>query len=477
MHRQSRRQFIRETLAGSGSLGAAAGLPVDSVALQRLRGQLKGRLILPTDAEYDAARRVNFWNPETEKRPAVIARCARADDVRYAVDFARRHGLETAVRGGGHSHMAMSTSNGMVIDLAGMKQVSIEAAKRTARMDAGVLSGEAMRAAGVHGLAPVAGQCPGVGIAGVTLGGGLGWLSGLYGACCDNLISARLVAADGRIVEVDAERNAELLWAMQGAGANFGVAVSMEYRLYPVGPVLSGDIFYPVGAAREVLRFFRDFMAEAPDGFQATLNLTPGARGVFLSLCHAGAEEEGARLLRALRKVVTPSKDTVHRQEFAELAGRATAGAAGVNFRCTATVYREELSDELIDRLLDRLSHAPVETVVGLSHYMHGEVCRVRPEATAFPLRNAGGIHIRIGLDWNDPTKSQRFLSWAEEARQQLRPASGERIYANYQSHAGKGTPQLVYGVNYSRLVALKNKYDPANFFRRNSNVVPSGKA
>jgi FAD/FMN-containing dehydrogenase len=322
MHRQSRRQFIRETLAGSGSLGVAAGLPADEVALQRLRGQLKGRLILPTDAEYDAARRVNFWNPETEKRPAVIARCARVDDVRYAVEFARRHGLETAVRGGGHSHMAMSTSNGMVIDLAGMKQVSIEAAKRTARMDAGVLSGEAMRAAGVHGLAPIAGQCPGVGMAGVTLGGGLGWLSGLYGACCDNLISARLVAADGRIVEVDAERNAELLWAMQGAGANFGVAVSMEYRLYPVGPVLSGDIFYPVGAAREVLRFFRDFMAEAPDGFQATLNLTPGERGVFLSLCHAGAEAEGARLL-------TGSAEGCHsvegyraaRQEFAELAG------------------------------------------------------------------------------------------------------------------------------------------------------------
>ena len=480
--RQSRRQFIKRALATTGTLGLTIGFgqveirdrsQIDSDALKKLRAQLKGSLILPTDPGYEAARRVHFWNPDTERRPALVARCADADDVRYAVEFARRHGLEVAVRGGGHSHMGWSTCNGVVIDLAGMNRVTIDSAKHTARLDAGVLGGEVMRAAGRHGLAPVLGQCPGVGAAGVTLGGGLGWLSGLHGACCDNLLSARIVTADDQILSVDAEHNPDLLWALRGAGANFGVTTSFECRLYALGPVTSGDIYYSVRDARPVLRFFRDFMAEAPDSFQATLNLTPGERGVFVSLCHAGEEAEAERLLRAFRTVATPAKDTVRRQEFAELTGISPAGAPEVSFRCIAAVYRNELSDEVMDIILDRLSQAPLETVLGMEHYMHGEVCRVKTDSTAFPLRQSGGIHIRIGLHWNDPAKAQRFMHWADETRRLLRASSDERIYANYQSYAGKGAAEAIFGSNYSRLVALKNKYDPTNFFRRNANVEP----
>ena len=480
--RQSRRQFIKRTLATTGTLGltTASGQveirersQIDSDALKKLRAQLKGGLILPTDPGYEAARRVYYWNPDTERRPALVARCAHADSVRYAVEFARRYGLEVAVRGGGHSLMGWGTSNGLVIDLAGMNRVTIDPARHTGRIDAGVLGGEVMRAAGRYGLAPVLGQCPGVGAVGVTLGGGLGWLSGLHGASCDNMLSARMVTADGRILDVDAERNPDLWWAIRGAGANFGVTTSFECRLHSLGPVTSGDIYYPVREARPVLRFFRNLMAEAPDSFQATLNLTPGERGVFISLCHAGEGAEAERLLRAFRTVATPAKDTVRRQEFAELAGRSTAGAPDVSFRCIATVYRNELSDEVIDITLDRLSQAPLETVLGISHYMHGEVCQIKPDSTAFPLRQSGGIHIRIGMDWNDSAEAQRLMPWADEARRLLRPSSGERIYANYQSYAGKGTAEAVFGGNYSRLVALKNKYDPANIFRRNSNVEP----
>jgi FAD/FMN-containing dehydrogenase len=370
--------------------------------------------------------------------------------------------------------MGWGTSNGLVIDLAGMNRVTIDPASRIGRIDAGLSSGEVMRLAGRYGLAPVLGQCPGVGAAGVTLGGGLGWLSGLHGAACDNLLSARMVTADGRILSVDAERNPDLSWALRGAGANFGVTTSLDCRLHPVGPVTSGDIYYPVREARPVLRFFRNLMAEAPDSFQATLNLTPGERGVFVSLCHAGEGAEAERLLRAFRTVATPARDTVRRQEFAELAGRPTTGTPGVNFRCIATVYRNELSDEVMDMVLDRLSASPPETVLGISHYMHGEVCRVTPDATAFPLRESGGVHIRINLDWNDSTAAQRLMPWADEACRLLRPRSGERIYANYQSYAGRGAAEAVFGSNLSRLVALKNKYDPTNFFRRNSNVEPS---
>jgi FAD/FMN-containing dehydrogenase len=482
--RHSRRQFIKRMLATTGTLGLTTAFGqleirdrsrIDSDALKKFRAQLKGGLILPTDSGYETARRVFFWNPDTERRPVLVARCVHADDVRYAVEFARRHGLEVAVRGGGHSHMGWSTSNGLVIDLAGMNRVTINAAKHTGRIDAGVLGGEVMRVAGRYGLAPVLGDCPGVGAAGVTLGGGLGWLSGLHGASCDNLLSARMVTADGRILSVDAERNPDLLWALRGAGANFGVTTTFECRLHSVGPVTCGDIYYQVRNARPVLRFFRSLMAEAPDSFQATLNLTPGERGVFVSLCHAGEGAEAERLLRAFRTVATPAKDTVRRQEFAELAGLNIAdGRTGdTSFRCIATVYRNELSDEVIDICLDRLSQAPLETVLGIDHYMHGEVCRVKPDSTAFPLRQSGGIHIRINMDWKDPAKAQGLMLWADETRRLLRPSSGERIYANYQSHAGNGTAEAVYGSNYSRLVALKNKYDPTNFFRRNSNVEP----
>lgn len=258
-----------------------------------------------------------------------------------------------------------------------------------------------------------------------------------------------------------------------GAGANFGVTTSFECRLHSVGPVTSGDIYYPVREARPVLRFFRNLMAEAPDSFQATLNLTPGERGVFVSLCHAGEGAEAERLLGAFRTVAPPAKDTVRRQEFAALAGRSTAAATDVRFRCIATVYRNELSDEVIEITLDRLSAAPLEAVLGISHYMHGEVCRVTPDSTAFPLRQSGGVHIRIGMDWNDPAAAQRLMPWADEARRMLRPSSGERIYANYQSYAGKGSAEAVFGSNHSRLIGLKNKYDPTNFFRRNSNVEP----
>ncbi|MEP7364461.1 MAG: FAD-binding oxidoreductase [Acidobacteriota bacterium] len=479
---QSRRQFIKRTLATTGTLGLQAPLvradtpprkPIDSGALAKFRAQLKGRVVLPADSGYEAARRVFFWNPETERSPAVVARCVEADDVRRAVEFARKHGLEVAVRGGGHSPLGWGTSNGLVIDLTGMNGVAVDAGKRTARVDAGVLGGEVMRQAGRHGLAPIVGQCPGVGAAGVTLGGGLGWLSGLHGASCDNLISARIVTADGQILNVDAEREPELLWGLKGAGANYGIVTSFECRLHPVGPVTAGDIFYPVREARTVVRFFREFMAGAPDSFQASLNLTPGERGVFVSLCHAGEAAEADRLLRALRTVATPSKEAVRRQEFAELAGRAPVAAAGVNYRSSATVYRHEFSDEVLDATLDRLAAAPAETVIGVSHYMHGAVCRVAPDATAFPLRQAGGIHIRIGMDWNDEGAGPRLMGWAEEARGLLRPRSGERIYANYQSYAGKGAAEAVFGANQARLAAVKYKYDRTNFFRRNSNLEP----
>ncbi|MCI0747996.1 MAG: FAD-binding oxidoreductase [Verrucomicrobia subdivision 3 bacterium] len=486
----TRRNFIKRVATATGTLGFASGCrrlqvtdrnDLSRGAMDRLRAKLTGSLIVPTDPLYESARRVFYWNAGTERRPQVIVQCACEEDALRAVEFARRYELEVAARAGGHSHLGWGCSNGVVIDLSGMKRVAIDPLRRTARCGGGVLSGEVARAAGRHGLAPVLGQCPGVGASGVILGGGLGWLSGLHGASCDNLLSARVVAADGRALTADSERNADLFWALRGAGANYGVTTSFECRLHPIGPVTGGDIHYSVRDARTVLRFFRELMDEAPDGFQATANLTPGERGVFVSLCHAGGENEAERSLRSLRAIAIPTKEFVKRQEFAALAERPAAtnptNTPPPAFRGIQTVYWDRLSDDLIDIIVDRLGHASPETIMGISHYMHGQVCRVAPTATAFPLRQAGGLNVRLAYAWNDPETGQRLTKWADESLGLLRPSAEERIYANFQTYEAGSGAAAVYSVNFARLVGIKHKYDPQNFFRRNSNIQPSGKA
>ena len=485
----TRRNFIKRAIAATGTLGFATGCrrlqvtdrnDLSRGAIERLRAKLKGRLILPIDPSYENARRVFYWNAATERRPLVIVQCAHEEDVLRAVEFARRHALEVAARAGGHSHLGWGSSNGLVIDLSGMKRIAIDPLRRTARADGGVLSGEVARAAGRHGLAPVLGQCPEVGATGVILGGGLGWLSGLHGASCDNLISVRVVAADGRLLTADSERRPDLFWALRGAGANFGVTTSFKCQLHPIGPVTGGDIHYSVRDARVVLRSFRELMDEAPDSFQATLNLTPGERGVFVSLCHVGTEQEAERTLRSLRAIAPPTKEFVQRQEFAALAERPAAtnptNTPPPAFRGIQTVYRDRLSDDLISIIVDRFGRASPEAIMGISHYMHGQVCRVAPTTTAFPLRQTGGLNVRLAYTWNDPATGRRLIEWADESLRLLRPGADERIYANFQTYEASSGAAAVYAENFSRLAGIKYKYDRENFFRRNSNIPPTGK-
>ena len=488
MNSYTRRDFIKQSLVATGTLGFATGCrPPRAVntpdfnlhAIRGLRTRLKGRLILPGDAAYENARRVFYWNPVTERTPRIIVQCAHEEDVLRAVEFARRHGLELAARAGGHSHLGWGCSNGMVIDLSGMKSIAIDPTRRTVRADAGVLSGEVARAVAPHGLAPVLGQCPGVGASGLILGGGLGWLSGLHGASCDNLLSGRVVTADAHVLTAESESNPDLFWALRGAGANFGVTTSFECRLHPIGPVTGGDIHYSLRDAKLVLRSFREVMDDAPDAFQATLNLTSGERGVFVSLCHAGSENEAEQTLKSLRAIAPPAREFVKRQEFATLAERAAAtNPANIPppaFRGIKTVYRDRLSDDVIDMIAEGLERALPETILGISHYMHGRVCQVAPNATAFPLRQAGGLNVRLAYTWNDPASGERLTHSANELLRSLRPNADERIYANFQTYEAKNGAAAVYAENMSRLAALKHKYDAENFFRRNSNIPPSG--
>lgn len=445
---------------------------------EKLRATLKGRLIVPGESSYESARRVFYWNPKTERSPVAIVQCGHEDDVLRAVEFARAQALEVSVRSGGHSHLAWGSSDGLVIDLSPLKQITIDPRKRIVRAQAGVFSGEVAHAAAMHSLVPVLGQCPGVSATGVTLGGGLGWLSGLFGACCDNLLSARLVTADARTVEVNAESDPNLLWAMRGAGANFGVTTHFEAQLHSIGTVLGGDLHFAVRDAHAVLHGFREIMHDAPDGFQATLNLTSGERGLFVSLCHTGKEKEADELMRKLRSLAPPIREAMQRQPFVSLAEKAAATNPGntpaPTFRAIQTVYRERITDELIDIYLDQLAQAPPDLVLGLSHYMHGKVCRVKPTETAFPHRHAHSIHLRAAYSWSDPKDNEKRFAWGEEWLRQLRPKSNESLYANYQTYETKTGSPSVFGVNHARLLALKEKYDPTNFFHRNANIAPA---
>ena len=487
MRPQDRREFIKQSAAltvglgneATGSwLGAADASPLSPEAIKRLRNQLKGSLVVPGDQSYETAKRVFYWNPLTERHPAAIVQCGHEEDAVRAVAFAREHELELAVRSGGHSHLAWGSSNGLVIDVSRLKQITIDPKRRTVRAQAGVLGGEVARAAGIYGLVPVLGQCPGVSATGVTLGGGLGWLAGLFGACCDQLLSAQLITADARTMNVHEDSDPDLFWALRGAGANFGVTTSFEARLHSLGPVLGGDIHFAVRDARSVLMGFREVMAGAPDGFQATLNLTGGERGIFISLCHSGPESETELLLKQLRSLAAPSKEAVSRQPYAQLAEKAAATNPGNStspaFRSIQTVYRERISDEVIDVYVDQVGRASPDMVFGLSHYMHGQVCRVAPEATAFPHRSPHSIHLRAAQNWNDPLDHEQRLAWGEEWLRLLRPTSDEKLYANYQTHeTAAGSPSIFQG-NHERLLALKKKHDPENFFRRNANIAPS---
>ncbi|MBX3421174.1 MAG: FAD-binding protein [Pirellulaceae bacterium] len=478
-----RRQFLTRSVAlssfgywvGSGMVSASDALEFNTEALRRLSQKLRGRLVLPSDVHYESAKRVFYWNPTTQRQPIAIVQCGHEDDVLRGIQFARDHQLEVAVRGGGHSYLAWGNSSGLVIDLSSLKQITIDPHRRVVRAQAGMLAGEVARSAGKHGLAPVLGQCPGVGAVGVTLGGGLGWLSGLYGACCDNLISATIANAGAQKMEACQESDPDLLWAMRGAGANFGVTTRFEARLFPIESVVGGDIHFAVANARNVLRGFSDLMRQAPDGFQANLNLTQGAPGVFISFCHVGTDAASQNMLDKICSIAKAIKVAVKRQPFATLADKAAATSpANVpvpSYRAIQTVYHPSITEEAIDILVDQLNSATPDIVFGLSHYMHGAVCQVSPTDTAFPHRQEHSIHIRAAYSWSDPQESDQRYAWGQQWLQLMRPKRNESLYANFQTYeTAVGSPSL-FGPNYERLLQLKRKHDPDNFFRRNANI------
>jgi FAD/FMN-containing dehydrogenase len=476
---KTRREVLRQGVSAGAllSLGPRRALSRDPHhdLLDALRGGFGGRLVAPGQDGYEAARNGYWRSPLTNTRPALIARCSDARDVARCVTVAAERAVPLAVRGGGHCFVGWGgCEGGLVIDTAAMRSVRVDAAAGTISLGAGCLTREAVGAAGRYGLAPVLGQCPGVGVAGLTLGGGLGWLSGRHGAACDNLIAADLVTADGRSLRVSAAEHPELLWALRGGGGNFGVVTELTLRLHPVNHVISGRLDYRFEDAEAVMRGFRQVMQEAPDGLQASLTLGSGrAPYVSILLCFDGSGAAADALSRRLRGIARPLNDTLERQPYSRTA--ALYPASRTAFGALRGCYLPQLADELIDTALAAVNSGPGPGIaIGLDHYMHGAVCRPPEGGSAFELRAPGAAHAWVAAEWQDPARTAALLQWLQTTLAQLQRLSSGRVYINFPADPAGGPAAAAWPENHRRLAALKASYDPGNLFRRNYNVAPA---
>jgi FAD/FMN-containing dehydrogenase len=453
-------------------------------AVEALGTALRGRLLTPESQEYDGARAI--WNAMIDRRPGLIARCSGASDVIQAVRFAREHDLLLSVRGGGHGIAGNAVCDGgLMIDLSPMKSVRVDPAARTARVEPGVTLGGFDHEAQAFGLATPLGINSTTGVAGLTLGGGFGWLSRGLGLSIDNLLSVDVVTAAGDLVKASDADNPDLFWGIRGGGGNFGVVTSFEFRMHAVGPeVLSGLLLYPLESAPDVLRCYRDFLPETPEQFVcwAVLRKAPpapfvpvdwhGKEVLVLAVCHSGSVEEGERVVRPLRAFREPLADLLAPRPFAAwqtiLDPLLTPGMR--NYWKSHEFLA--LSDGLIDVLLDHARRLPdPQTEIAVAQ-LGGAVSRVPSEATAYGHRDAQFV-MNVHGRWEDPAKDAVCIGWARELFQAAAPFATGGVYVNFLTQEETDRTRSAYGGNYARLVGLKGKYDPTNLFRLNQNIPP----
>jgi FAD/FMN-containing dehydrogenase len=443
-------------------------------------------LLTPADEHYDDARRV--WNGAIDRRPELIARCKGADDVAAALRLARERDLLVAVRGGGHGVAGPAVCDyGLVIDLSPMRRIAVDPGRRTARAEAGVLWGELDAATQAHGLATVGGIVTHTGIAGLTLGGGIGWLMRRHGATVDNLLSADVVTPDGAGVAASENENPELFWGLRGGGGNFGVVTAFEYRLHAVGPtVLAGPIYHALEDAPEVLRFYRDFIAEAPDELTTILNLRQAPPLPFLprhvherpvvaiALCYAGPVERGEALLRPLRQFGRPLVDAVGPRPYAELQRLFDPTVPHGWHYYWKSWEVPPLDDATIDVLVEQARRITSPRSYIIVFQLGGALARVGQEETAYGQRDAAH-NVNINAVWlPEDADADAHVRWARECFDALEPAAAGRAYVNFLGDEGQERVRAAYGeARYARLVALKRRYDPDNVLRLNQNIDP----
>jgi len=456
--------------------GGDAGTLAD-VQVQKLRGKLRGELLRAGDPDYDDARRV--WNGMVDKRPALIARCTGTQDVVGCINFAQEHQIVVSVRGGGHNYAGKAVCDGgLVIDLSLMKNIEVKAERRTVTAQAGLRLGEFDRETQKFGLATTLGVNTDTGIAGLTLGGGYGWLAGKYGLACDNLLSAEVVTAKGEIIHCSEDRNQDLFWGLRGAGSNFGVVTEFEYRLHHIGAVLGGIVLHPLG--KEILKFFDEFSSVAPDELTSVGVVLTGPDGnpAFASIvCYCGALDEGERLLKALRSFGKPIADLIQPRSYLEMQSMLDeTWPPGRHYYNKAHNIRH-VSDGAIEIILRHSEHLPTPFTNIALQQLHGAASRVPAKETAFPHRY-DHYDLLVHPATDDPADTNKMIQWARRCWDDLQPFVERAVYVNALEDGleeGEQRVREAYGVNYQRLVELKNKYDPTNLFRQNSNIKPAG--
>jgi FAD/FMN-containing dehydrogenase len=459
-------------------------IAISTAILTALRPQLRGSICLSDEAGYDEARTI--WNAMIDRRPGAVVRCGGASDVMRAVRLARDNGLLVAVRGGGHNISGNAVcEGGLLIDLSPMRSVRIDPKKQTARVEPGVTLGEFDKEAQAFGLATPLGINSTTGVAGLTLGGGFGWLSRKFGFTVDNLISADVVTADGALVQASAIENPDLFWAIRGGGGNFGVVTSFEFKLHPVGPDLaSGLIVHPFARARELLAGYREIAAAAPDELSVWVVLRKAPPLPFLpaevhgkeilvfAVCYAGEPANADKALAPLRALGEPIADVIGVQPYAAWQTAFDPLLTPGAFNYWKSHNFTSLSDGLLDTLVDYVGTLPTEECEIFIGQVGGASNRISADATAYPHRDANFV-MNVHTRWRDRGDEQTAIKWAREFFAATAPHATGGVYVNFMPEDETERVPGAYGSNYTRLAALKAKYDPDNLFRLNQNVEP----
>jgi FAD/FMN-containing dehydrogenase len=460
-------------------------LAPEPIDIDELRGAVRGEVLVAGDHGYEEAARV--WNGAHDgRRPALVARCSGAADVIAAVAFSRGHGLEIAVRGGGHSVAGFSTGDDVaVIDLSAMNEVHVDPEARRATVGGGAVWADVDHETQAHGLATTGGLVSSTGVAGFTLGGGIGWLMRKHGLACDNLVGADVVTADGRLIRASETQNADLLWGLRGGGGNFGIVTQFEFALHPVGPmVYAGPIFYSADADADLLRAFREWAPGASEDITAVLNMTSapplpvmpeawhGRKVTAFVATSAGALEEGGGHVEEIRAVAEPVADLLGPMPYSVIQTLLDPlWERGVHAYFKATNLAR-LDDELIERLGELHRQAPGPQCEIHVHQMGGAVARVGEGETAFAERSMPFV-LNAATAWRNPSQAEAHRSWARAVIEAASEASTGRAYVNFLGDADAGRSS--YGEEtYARLLTLKKRYDPTNVFRRNQNIEPA---
>jgi FAD/FMN-containing dehydrogenase len=450
---------------------------LDNDLVAELAGQVSGPVLTPQASGYDEARAVH--NGLVDRRPAAIVRSRTAADVVAALAFARRAGLEVSVRGGGHNVAGRAVSDGgMMISLADMRRIAVDPERATITAEGGATWAELNAAAGEHGLAVTGGAVSTTGIAGLTLGGGLGWLMAKHGLAADNLLSVELVTADGEVLDVDGSSHPDLYWALRGGGGNFGVATSLTYRLHPVGMVTGGLIAHPLEAAPGLLRFYRDAVAGASDDLTVFAGLVhapdgSGAKLAALVVFHAGDPEAAERELAPLKAYGSPLVTEVGPMPYPVMNTLLDGGFPDGALNYWLSSFTEGLPDALIDTAVERFASTPSPMSSILFEHFHGAVTRVGQTETAVPHREPGW-NLLLPSVWTEPADTDANVRWTRETHAALGPHLSSRRWLNYLGDdQGDDAVRAAYGPNYERLREVKRRYDPDNVFHLNHNIAP----